>query len=89
MQKKRPRRAFAIGTKVLNLKELNATNNLRYVRDSQYSEPQNKWLYQLNGKDYRNNAGWVPEDALRRYPLQDEDLSIAQMAAMGMGRELR
>ena len=92
-QKKLPCRAFAIGTKVLNLNELNAdgvpTNNLRYVRDSQYSEPQKKWLYQLNGRDYKNSAGWVPEDALRRYPLDEENLSIAQVAVLGMGRELR
>ncbi|KAL6713935.1 hypothetical protein ACLMJK_008429 [Lecanora helva] len=69
-----PRRSFAIGTKVVNLNEVGAdgepTNDLRFVRDARYSEPQKEWQYQLNGKNYKNNDGWVAEGMLRRYPQQ-------------------
>jgi len=71
-QESLPRRKFHIASRVINLNEVSTngtpTGELRYIREAQYSESQKQWLYQLNGKNFTNKAGWVAEDLLRRYP---------------------
>ena len=66
-----PRRKFNIGAKVMNLNEANhdgaPSGELRYIREFRYSESHGQWRYQLSGKNFISNIGWIPEDSLKKY----------------------